>query len=78
MNLLKTLWRIWHIRNEMTHRNPAPPTEVLGTCTKKFHHGEPVKEKMVLTDLLAPHAAALVVHSLQETGIQSPCQVGWS
>src|ERR1041384_6351817 len=32
MELMMTLWRCWHVRNEVTHHKPAPPVE----ASKRF------------------------------------------
>lgn len=53
-----TVWRIWHVHNEITHCKPPPPTEASRRflasyiesllCIRQHPHADPVKGKYVL------------------------------
>lgn len=56
MVLLMTLWRTWHVRNEITHQKEPPPTEASRRflqgyinsllCIQSVPHGDIAKGKM--------------------------------
>lgn len=90
MELMMTLWRCWHVRNEMTHDKRPPPVEVSKRFllsyvdsligTQNHPSADPVKGKQVV-DAVVP---CMPISHVQTTCVDGPRprwvppQAGWT